>query len=142
MASRPPIEQSFFNVTLAVATSPTPLSTVLDLNNMIQTFIVCNPSFNSNSVFIGDSNVSASSAGPTIGTGVEILTGTSQKFVIREERQMYELQNPLMLFLQKYFCQPMDIDYIPVVAWKPNNVYLIAAVATSVSIMFFRNVYV
>jgi hypothetical protein len=140
--SRPPIEQSFFNTKLAVATTPTPLNTALDLNSLIQAFIICNPSFNANSVFFGDSNVTASSAGPTIGTGLEIAVGLSREFRIIQDRQLYELQDPEMLMAQQALCQSLTPNAIPIIVWKPNNIYLIAAVATTVSLCFFRNVYI
>jgi hypothetical protein len=145
---RAPIEQTFFNTTLIVQTTPTPLNASIDLSSMIQAFTVCNPSFNSASVFIGDAGVSASSAG-SIGTGIEILTSTSQTFEILQDRQMYELQDPAINMAEQILssagsgCQKVDPIYIPVIAWKPNNIFLICAVATvTVSVMFFRNVYI
>jgi hypothetical protein len=151
-ASRIPLEQTFFNITVAVGLTATPLNNTLDIGNMIQSFSICNPSFNANSVFFGDSNVTASSAGPAIGTGLEIPVGSTQSFTVRQERQFYEIQDPDLQSAQALLaanasqagvvCMPLDPVMIPVIVWKPSNIYLVAAVATTVAVCFFRNVYV
>lgn len=141
---RPPIAQTFFNVSLAVQSTPTALAVQLDVTSLVQAFTVCNPSVNTASVFIGDQGVTSSVAG-TIGTGVEIVAGTSQTFSVRQDRQFYELQDPALLLAQKELCQVLQPILIPVIVWQPNNIYLIATAAAApvtVSIMMFRNVYI
>lgn len=145
---RQPIEQLFVTFPLTVNTVPTPLNPSQDINSYIQSFFVCNPSFNANSVFWGDNQVSASSAGPTIGSGIEIVAGTTQSFVISEERQFYEIQDSLndiltMLVSQATQCNVQsNIMKIPVIVWNPANFYLVAAATTTVSVAIMRSVYI
>jgi hypothetical protein len=137
---RPPLQQTFFNTSLVVKTTPTPLNTSLDINNLITSFIISNSTFNSAPVYFGDSNVTASSAG-VFGTGIEILNGTSQKFLIEQTRQLYEIQNPVLISATKDACQTVQGDAIPIIVWKPNDIWLISAAQQTVAICFFRNVY-
>ena len=144
---REPIEQLFVNFTLAVATTPTPLNPSQDINSYIQSFYVCNSSFNANSIFWGDGQVTAHSAG-SIGTGIEIPVGTTQQFLILQDRQLYEIQdsvNDILAFLTSQVpnCTVQSSTMkVPVIVWNPANFFLIAAVATTASISVMRNVYI
>jgi hypothetical protein len=142
--TRQPLEQLFVTFTISVNSVPTPLSPPIDINAYVQSFTLCNPSVNTASVFWGDGQVTSSIAG-VIGTGIELLTGTSQAFVIRQERQFYELQEPELLTAQKELCQVIDPKMIPVVVWNPQNFFLVATVAAApvvISCCLFRNVYI
>lgn len=144
MGIREPVEQLFVTTNIIVQATPTPIGPALDISAYVQTFFLCNPSFNANSVFWGDNQVTASAAG-SIGTGIELLTGTSQKFVIRQERQLYEVQDPAILIAQKELCKALDPTLIPVVVWNPQNIFVIAAAAAApvtISACFFRSVYI
>jgi hypothetical protein len=137
MAGRVPIEQSFTPGQLGVTAAAQPISG-LDINNLTEAFIVSNPSTNANSVFIGDSSVS-------ITNGIEITPGSQLLFSVREERQLYEIQNALIKIFEMVKCSAYpDPDLIPLVVWNPSHFFLVAAVAgpTNVSMIFFRNVYV
>jgi hypothetical protein len=141
---RQPIEQLFVTFPLVVNSVPTPLSAALDINAYVQSFDICNPSANTASVFWGDGQVTASTAG-SIGSGIEILTGTTQTFVIRQERQIYELQDPAIVIATKEACDVIHPQMIPVVVWNPSNFFLIATAAAApvtVSCAIFRNVYI
>lgn len=134
---RPPIEQTFFTVALtALSANNVPIAQNINISSLINAFIICNPSSNVNSVFWGDSNVSTSS-------GIEIPPGNAPLFGTEEIRQLYELQDPLLLEAQKAICGKIDPIAIPVVVWNPSNIFIIAANANvNVSLAFFRNVYI
>jgi hypothetical protein len=141
---RQPLEQFFVNFSLAVQSTPTLLAPNLDINAYVQSFILSNPSVNTASVFWGDSGVTSSVAG-TIGTGVELLPGTSQSFVIQQERQFYEIQDPARLLAIKELCQDLPMVMIPVIVWNPQNFFLIATAAAApvtISGVIFRSVYI
>lgn len=141
--SRSPLQQTYANFVVNVKTTPTPVNVSLDISSMIQSFTLCNPSINTNSVFYGDSGVTASSAGPVIGTGIELLTGTQQTFIIRQERQMYEIQEPVLYIAQKELCTDEVTPYeIPFICWKLSDFYVVATVATSISCMIFRSPFI
>lgn len=141
MSGRTPLQQTYANFSIAVKTSPTPINPSLDISSMIQSFTLCNPAVNTNSVFYGDSGVTASTAG-NIGTGIELLTGTVQTFVIRQERQMYEVQDPVLLIAQKELCQVLPPYEIPFIVWKLNDFWLVANAATTISCMIFRSPFI
>jgi hypothetical protein len=141
---RQPLEQLFVNFNLSVNSVPTPLNPSMDINSYVQSFTICNPSVNTASVFWGDGQVTSSVAG-TIGTGIEIVTGTSQTFIIRQERQFYELQEPELITAQKEACKVISAHMIPVIVWNPANFFLVTTAAAApvvVSICLFRNVYI
>ncbi len=138
---RQPIEQLLVSYPLLVNTVPTPLNAALDINAYVQSFTIGNPSVNTASVFWGDGQVTASTAG-NIGSGIEILAGTAQHFIVEQIRQLYELQEPENLSAQKLVCQPLEPVAIPVIVWNPQNFFLISTVATTVSVVIFRNVYI
>lgn len=141
---RQPLEQLFVNFSIAVQSVPTPLAAAIDINAYVQSFILCNPSVNTASVFWGDGQVTSSIAG-SIGTGIELLSGTSQSFIIRQERQFYELQEPELITAQKEACQVLTPQMIPVIVWNPQNFFLIATAAAApvtISCCLFRNVYI
>lgn len=140
MGGRTPLQQTYANFTIAVKTSPTPINASIDISSMIQSFTLSNPAVNTNSVFYGDSGVTASVAG-TIGTGIELATGTTKDFIIRQERVAYELQDPLLLVAQKELCQTLDPYNIPLIVWKLNDFWLVANVATTISCMVFRTIF-
>jgi hypothetical protein len=142
MPPRGPLEQTFFNFTVVVGTVPTPIAPTIDISSMIQSFSICNSQFNANPVYFGDAGVTSSSAG-VFGTGIEIVPGTTRDFLIQEDRQLYELQDPELLSLEVAACQKHDGIAIPVICWRLSQCFLICAAATiTVSIQVFRNIYV
>lgn len=135
MDARPVIEQTFFSASILVGTVPTPLAGSLTTTSMIDAFILSNFSTNANSVFGGD-------AGITTNAGVEIIKGAGVTFRISQTRQLYEIQNPVLVSAQVALCSTMPPDSIPVIVWNPSNFYLIASAPTTIGVIFFRNVYV
>jgi hypothetical protein len=110
----------------------------LDLTALIQAFVISNPSGNANSVWLGDQTVS-------ITNGYEIKPGAGPLFAVTEERQFYEIQNPLIKQWETLNCQPYpNPDLIPIVCWNPSHFFLVSNVAgpTTVGMVFFKSVYV
>jgi hypothetical protein len=141
---REPIEQLFTTFNIIVKSTPTPVAPSIDKNSYIQSFILCNPSVNTASVFWGDSQVTSSIVG-AIGTGVELLTGTSQVFKIDQIRQLYEVQDPQILTAQKLLCEPLNPNLIPVIVWDMSQVFVVATAAAApvtITACIFRNVYI
>src|SRR6266571_6055177 len=139
-SARIPIEQTFFGFTVAVTNVAVPIAPNLDVSSMIDSFFICNFSTNANSVFFGDQNV-------TITTGIEILTSSTIQFVIQQERQFYELQEPAIGAVETIGllggCQVHSNPImIPIKVWRLANCFLIASVAgpTNVSVLALRNV--
>jgi hypothetical protein len=134
---RVPLEQTFNGFAVSVTNNAAPISN-LDLTNLVSSFFISNPSTNTNSVWIGDSNVS-------INTGLEITAGSGpQFFAIEDQRQLYELQNPLIKIYEGEACQAYpNPDFIPLVVWNPQHWFIITNVAGPVVVTFmpFRNVY-
>lgn len=151
MATRTPIEQTFSmgggpnlvgggvtNVAQSIAPS-------LDINNLIESFIIANPSVNTASIWWGDNSVLVNAAATTA-IGIEIPPGAAQFFTVDETRQLYEVQNPLMTLYEMVKCKPYpQPDYLPVVVWNPKNIFVVTNVAgplANIGMIFFKNVYV
>lgn len=136
MPSRTPIEQTFFNFSISVPNTPVPLSSQIQVPSLITSIILSNPSSNANSVFMGDQNV-------TTLTGIEITVGSAPILSLAQERQLYEVQDPMLLAAQTLACQKTDAIQIPLVVFNPQKIFLIAGVAgpTIVACMMFRSVY-
>lgn len=134
---RPILEQNFFPYHLLVGTRPTQLNLAnqqADLSMMIQSFIICVPAASPRNVVLGDQGVSITSA--TVFNGLEIRAGIPIRFVINQTRQLYEIETPLI----ESFC--VSPARIPVIAWNPSNIFLVATAATDISVILFPNVYV
>lgn len=129
------VRQEFTTSLLAVGTVATPLSQSLTLQSRITSFAISVPTTAANSIFLGDGGV-------TITNGFEIPAGSSPVFLIENYKQPYELQGPL-LGIQGMVesCEP-EAGAIPFACWDPSQVYLIAAAATNVSIIFFKEMFI
>ncbi len=130
----PIIEQTFFNQSVAVGTAAAPIAGQLKMSSMITAIILCNPTGNA-SVFLGDANV-------TVTTGIEILAASSVMLTIKQDRQLYEVQDPVLLSAQVDLCQTLPSVMIPIIVWNPSNIYLVGTAPTTIAVMLFRNVYV
>lgn len=131
------IKQEFVTFGLDVQVVPTPINAQMGLTAMIDSFLVCVPVAAANSVFMG------ADAGVTITSGLEILAGTTEGFVIDHDgRQLYELQNPLMDLRNAALCKADQAETIPFIAWDMTQIYLVAVGVTRVSIGCFKAVYV
>src|SRR5262245_48152136 len=139
MPLRPLIRQEAtafqFTVPVAPAASPAPQ---LSLNSLIDSFLITVPTTAANSVFLGFD------AGVIVGTGIELLAGSSVPFRIDQDgRQLYELQHLLMKMAQQIGCTVPEIqEEIPFVCWDMSQIYLVAAAATVITMCIFKAVYI
>jgi|SRR6516165_456637 hypothetical protein len=151
MPSRVPIEQTFTMgggpnlVGGGVTNVAQSIAPALDVNNLIESFIIGNPSGNTNSVWWGDQSVMVNGAGTTA-IGIEIPPGSAQLFAVEEIRQLYEVQNSLMKMYEKVMCEAYpQPDFIPVVVWNPSHIFIVTNVAgplANIGMIFFKNVYI
>lgn len=130
---REAIAQDFYQFSVPVNASPQPLSKGFqqaDLSQRIDTLILCNDSANARSIYLGGLNVVAAAGG-----GLELRVGKSYVLNIANERQLYEVQGPLV---DKFCLQ--GIEAIPLVVWDISSIYVRAAAAgpTPLAVLAFR----
>jgi hypothetical protein len=131
--TRDVIRQDFTATIVNVGTSPTVLNGALTLQSLITTFVISNNS--GNSVFIGDASVLTT-------TGFEIPTGSVPEFSIENYRQPFEIQGPLIGLLESVKqCQAIP-ETQPFICWDPSTIYLVAGVASAISVIFFKEMFV
>jgi hypothetical protein len=133
--SRPVIRQDFLATSLTVATVPTPLSQSLSLQSLVTSFVISVPTTAANSIFLGDGGV-------TITTGFEIPAGSAPAFIIENYKQPYELQGPLLGIEESTKHCIADADALPFICFDPSQIYLIAAANTTISILFFKEMFI
>lgn len=105
----------------AVALSQGTSQASIDL--LITAFTICTPAAAGANVWLGDSSIT-----PASFNGIEIVAGTSKSFSVATERQLYEVQEPLV----KLAC--MDGFAVPMTVWDPSTVYLRAAGAAPITV--------
>lgn len=133
---RPTVIQQVGQAVVAVGLTPTPLTANPSLTlAYIDSFLICVYSTAANSVFFGDSTVS-------ITTGIEIPAGVTVQFSASNERQLYELQNPLIQMSEVLTCERQTAEEIPFVYFDLSQLFLVAAAATNVVVMPFKRAYV
>ncbi len=98
---------------------------------MFDAFIISVPRASANAVILGDSSVS-----PALHNGLEIIPGQPVQLSIDNERQLYEVQAPLV---DEACATP---EAIPFVAWDLANIYLASFVAPqTIGLIFFKNAF-
>jgi hypothetical protein len=134
--NRPVLFQPFSSFILPVAVTPTPMVTIPNKSDLIDSFIVSVDAGAANNVFMGDGNVS-------VNTGIEIVAGGGPvNFVIENQDQQYELQIPLMDVARTLQCQTQQPFAVPFIVWDCAQIYFVAAAATNIRIMLFRSQFV
>lgn len=131
------VYQPFETYSLAVQTTPTQLSTALSFTkaDLITTIVLSVDAGAANNVFIGG-------IGVTITTGLEIVRGAGPlEFVIENQNQHYELQEPALAIAETLQCSPNEPRQIPFIIWDLSQIYLIAAAVTNVRIAPFRSMF-
>jgi len=131
---RPTIAQRFQPYALLVGIGPTPLNTSwqqANLSGLYDAFIVSVPKAAANGVFLGDASISA-----VLTNGLEILPGEKIQLSIDNERQLYEIQAPLI--------DPACLvpESIPFIVWSPAEIYLTAVAPTIIGVILFPASYV
>lgn len=128
--NRPIVAQPILNYALTVLITPTPVNVQDFLTAYVDTILVCLPSTAANSIFWGNESV-------TLASGLEITPGNTVSFATVNERQLYELQKPLL----KIACDDTP-EGITFVTWNCTSLNLIAAANTDVRIALFKNPFV
>ena len=115
---------------LLVGTVPTPLSQAqsqVGLSAMYDSIICSLVSTATNSVFWGDSSVTGGA------NGLEIRPGIPIQMSIVNDRQLYEIQGPLVT----QFC--LQPEGMPFIVWDPSTIYLISpGGAQTMAVGFFQ----
>jgi len=134
---RPITRQEFFNYALNVGMNPTPLSQSAqqaNLQALYTTIVISNPSTTSSPgqapVWLGGSNLD-----PTTFNGLEIIPGTAAVITIDNERQLYEIQAPLV------DTQCLTAEGIPFVAFDVSGIYLASTQAEFVGVLLFKTMF-
>lgn len=132
---RPLVVQTFRTFNFAVGLAALPIDPIQgQKERLITTFAISNP-VGGNSVFLGNSGVTAT-------TGFEIPGGTAPQFSIDQGgRQNYEIQKPLLQIAGGLQCSTEQIEGVPFVVFDLSNMFLIAAVAQTVTIITFPTMY-
>lgn len=130
------IPQEWWSRSLAVvATGPTPLaqnSTQSAIQALYDAVLITVPSTAANPVWLGDSSILPASA-----NGLEITPGNPIMLSISNERQLYELQAPL---IDESNC--LTPESIPFVAWDISTMYFRAVAPTTIGIILFKAPYI
>ncbi len=131
---RSPLVQRFSPFRLVVGITPTPLNQSnqqVNIAGLYDAFIISVPKAAANTVWLGDASVNV-----VLGNGLEIPQGLPIMLSIENERQLYELQSPVVDRL-------CDVpESIPFIVWSPSEIYLVAVALTPVGVILFPAPYV
>ncbi len=128
------LAQEWIPKAFIVGTTPTPLtqgSTQSSIQALYDSILICIPSTVANSVWMGDSSID-----PAAFNGVEFIAKEKLMFSINNERQIYELQSPLI----KVSCD--DPEGIPFIAWDVSQIFFRAVAPTTIGILLFKAPYI
>lgn len=130
--------QPFENYALTVGVTPTPLNNAFNFTkaDLIDSFALSVDSGAANNVFIGG-------AGVTTANGLEIVRGAGPiEFVIENQRQHYEIQEPVIAIAETLQCNRTEPRQIPWIIWDFSQIYLIAVANTVVRVIPFRSMFI
>lgn len=130
---RPILAQRFTPFALLVGVTATPLNTSwqqANISGLYDAFIISVPTAAANPVFLGDAAISA-----VLNNGLEIPAGVPIMLSIDNERQLYEIQSPIV---DPACAVP---ESIPFVTWNPSEIYLAAIAPTSIGVILFQAAY-
>lgn len=131
---RQPSRQTFVPFALLVGITATPLSSSFqqaNINALYDSIILSIPEAAANNVFWGDASID-----PALANGMELVAGLSYMLSITNDRQLYELQAPVVDSL----CAPPVS--IPFVCWDPSAIYLRAIAPTTIGVILFPRPFV
>lgn len=127
---RQSLKQNFIPFALLVGVTPTPLNMSwqqANLSGLYDAFIISVPKAAANVVLLGDASVSSA-----LSNGLEIPQGVPIMLSIQNDRQLYEIQSPLV----DAYC-PATPESIPFKCWDPANIFLTAVAPTTVGVILF-----
>jgi len=134
------IPQEFGLINLTVTTTPQPLSLSLGPSSLVSTLVFSVPTGQAQGVFLGNT------AGVTITTGLEIPVGNPQEYVVINERELIELESPLLgiwaQILDWFRCRIVpQSDGVPVVVWDVTNMWVVASANTVLNVGTFKEMW-
>ena len=133
---RPLVAQEWATQGFTVNVAPAqPLGPNLGITSMIDSFYITVPAAAANSIFIGGNPA------VTTANGLELLAGTTSRFLVSQARQLYELQKPL-LDVARTMCNIEHPEAIPFVVWDMSQIYVVAVAATVISFAPFKAMYI
>lgn len=132
--SRPIIAQEWWAKALPVLTTATPLGqggTQSSIQALYDAVLITVPSSAANNVWLGDSSID-----PALFNGLELIKGNPVMLSISNERQLYEVQAPLV----DTSCTVPE--GIPFIAWDISTMYFRASAPTTIGIILFKAPYI
>lgn len=129
-SNRPITRQEFLSIAVLVGVAPTRLSSGAQqsaIQLMYETLSFSNPASSANSVWLGGANISA-----TLKNGQEVVAGGTITWRIINERQLYEVQGPII----DPSCQVPEL--IPFMAWDVSQIFLVATAPTTIGVTLFK----
>ena len=127
--ARPVIRQTFLAYGLTVGVVPTPILATGILQALYTTIVISNPAVGV-SILIGDSGVSLVNQ-----NGIELGVGQTLTLALRNERQAYEVQGPLVY---AFGCAP---EAIPLIVWDMSQIFAVAIAAQTVGVVLFPEIF-
>lgn len=131
---RNPIAQEWWPKAFPVGANATPLaqgSQQSSIQALYDSILICVPAAAANSVWLGDSSVN-----PALFNGLEILPREKIMLSIVNERQLYEIQGPL---IDRDCGAPFAIPFI---SWDVSTMYFRAVAPTTIGIILFKAPYI
>jgi hypothetical protein len=138
---RTPLKQEFTCYPVTVGVVPAPVNAALSLSSLISTIAFSVPTGAANSVFLGpDASVS-------ITTGLEIPPGIVQQYRTNNERELIELESPLLSILFQVLCffgikNQVQGEEVPLVVWDLSQMYLVATAPTAMVVGTFKEIWI
>ncbi len=130
---RPIIAQFFINFRLTVGVVPTPINSAAEqagLAWMADAMIISIPVAAAVPVYFGGAGVNAVTP-----NGLEIRPGIPIMLSIQNERQLYEVQAPLVDM------ECVTPEVIPYIVWELSTCYLVATAPVGVGVLIFKAPY-
>ena len=134
--NREVVTQPFDHFVVVVGVAPTQILPTQTKADLIDSFVVSVDAAAANNIFIGGNGV-------TIANGLEIVRGGGPiNFIIRQQHQHYELQEPVLAIAEILACNNYLARAIPFIIWDLSQIYLVAAAATNARIAVFRSPFI
>lgn len=131
---RQKLSQDFFAFALNVGITPTPISQAVQqatVDSLYTTIVFSLRLAAANTVFIGGQNINAA-----LFNGMEVVQGNPIALKIKNDRQLYELQGPIVDGL----CTVPD--GIPFVAWDVSRLFAVAVAPTVMGVILFKEPFI
>jgi hypothetical protein len=131
---RQKLAQDFFAFPLTVGVTPTPIGQAVQqatVDSLYTTILFSLRVSAANTVFIGGQNINAA-----LFNGLEIVQGNPIALNIRQDRQLYELQAPMV----DQLCTAPD--GIPFIAWDISRLFAVAVAPTVMGVILFKEPFI